>query len=143
MQPPWVHFKQHIRQAKCTAMDHKCSVHFAIIHHPITLDKVLETYDVSDGFLAVPNQILVVWYLAFLGDLRPPPLLVIWRAFLALIILDANFLLQHKSKVDWLSRRSTFLKSNSMNFLCFKARTILGWCSLRISNASWKWLEHS
>ena len=51
-------------------MDYKCSVHFAIVHHPITLDKVLETYDVSDGFLAVPNQILVAWYLAFLGDLE-------------------------------------------------------------------------
>jgi hypothetical protein len=51
-------------------MDHKCSVHFDIVLHPIPLDKVLETYDVSDGFLAVPNQILVAWYLAFLGDLE-------------------------------------------------------------------------
>ncbi len=51
-------------------MDHKCSVHFTIVRHPITLDKVLETYDVSDGFLAVPNQMLVAWYLAFLSDLE-------------------------------------------------------------------------
>jgi hypothetical protein len=70
MQPAWVHLKQQIWQAKHTAMDHKCGVHFAIIHHSITLNKILETYDIRDGFLAVPNQILVAWYLAFLGDLE-------------------------------------------------------------------------
>ncbi len=48
---------------------------------------------------------------------RPPPLLVIERTFSALIILDANDLLQHKSKVDWLSNRSTFLRSKLVNFL--------------------------
>ncbi len=36
----------------------------------MTLDKVLEANDVRDGFLAVPDQLLVARYLAFLGDLQ-------------------------------------------------------------------------
>ncbi len=91
MQPAWVHFKQHIRQAKCTAMDHKCSVHFAILRCPITLDKVLETYDVSDGFLAVPNQILVAWYLAFLGDIEIAAIACHLESILGLDNLECNF----------------------------------------------------
>jgi hypothetical protein len=47
-----VHFKQQIRQAKCTAVNNKCCVQLAIIGHPVTLDEVLEANDVGDGFLA-------------------------------------------------------------------------------------------
>ncbi len=50
-----VHFKQQIRQAKCTAVDNKCCVQLAIIGHPVNLDKVLEVNDVGDGFLAEPG----------------------------------------------------------------------------------------
>ena len=46
-------------------MDHKRCVHFAIIGHPITLDKGLETDDVGDGFLALPDVVFLAWYLAF------------------------------------------------------------------------------
>jgi hypothetical protein len=60
-------------------MDHKCCVQLAIISYSITLDKVLEANDVQDGFLAVPDQILVAQNLAFLGDLQTTPLLVIGR----------------------------------------------------------------
>jgi hypothetical protein len=51
-------------------VDNKCCVQLAIIRHSITLDKVLEANDVCDGFLAVPDQILVARYLAFFGDLQ-------------------------------------------------------------------------
>jgi hypothetical protein len=92
MQPAWVHFKQQIRQAKRTAMDHKCCVHFAIIRHPITLNKILETYDICDGFLAVPNQILVAWYLAFLGDLVTAVIARHLKSILSLDNLGCKFL---------------------------------------------------
>jgi hypothetical protein len=126
MQTASVHFKQQIRQAKCTLVDNKCCVQLAIIGHPVTLDKVPEANDFGGGFLAEPDKILVARYLHLLVIFRPPPLLVIKRAFLALNIFDANILLQPKSKVDWLSKRSTILRSKSVNFLNFRARTILG-----------------
>jgi hypothetical protein len=85
-------FQTTIGQAKCTAMDHKCSVHFAIVRHPITLDKVLETYDVSDGFLDVPNQILVAWYLAFLRDLETAVIACHLESILGLDNLGCKFL---------------------------------------------------
>jgi hypothetical protein len=65
------------------AMDHS---------HPITLDKVLETYDVSDCFLAVPNQILVAWYLAFLGDLETAAIACHLESILGLDNLGYKFL---------------------------------------------------
>ncbi len=73
-------------------MDHKFSVHFTIVLHPLTLDKVLETYDVSDGFLAVPNQILVAWYLAFLGDLETNAIACHLESILGLDNLGCKFL---------------------------------------------------
>jgi hypothetical protein len=51
-------------------VDNKFCVQLAIIGHPITLDKVLEANDIGDCFLAELDQILVTWYLAFLGDLQ-------------------------------------------------------------------------
>ena len=51
-------------------MDHKRCVRFAIIRHPITRDNVLETDDVGDGFLAIPDIVLVARYLAFPCDLE-------------------------------------------------------------------------
>ncbi len=54
-----------------------------------------------------------------------------------------TILLQHRLKVNWLSKRSMFLRSKSVNFLDFRARKILGWCFLSISITSWKWLEPS
>ena len=125
-------------------MDHKRCVQLAIICYLITLDKVLEADDICDGFLAVQDYILVAQYLVFLGDLQTTvPLLVIEKAFSALIMLGANVWLQHKLKVDWLSNRSTFLRSKSVNFLDLRVRTTLGWCSSSISIASWKWLDLS
>ena len=73
-------------------MDHKCCVHFTIIHHPITLNKILETYDNRDGFLAVPNQILVAWYLAFLGDLETNAIACHLKSILGLDNLGCKFL---------------------------------------------------
>ena len=92
MQPAWVHFKQQIWQAKCTAMDHKCCVHFAIIRHPITLNKIFETYDIHDGFLVVPNQILVAWYLAFLSDVETAAIARHLKSILSLDNLGCKFL---------------------------------------------------
>ena len=65
-------------------MDNKQCVHFAIISHPITLDKFLETYDVSDGFFAVPYHVFVAWYLAFLGDLQTPAIACHLKSILGL-----------------------------------------------------------
>ena len=73
-------------------MDHKCCVHFAIIRHPITLNKIRETYDIRDGFLAVPNQILVAWYLAFLGDFETTPIARHLKSILGLDNLGCKFL---------------------------------------------------
>ncbi len=50
-----VHFKQQIRQAKCTVVDNECCVQLTIIGHPVMHDKVLEENDVGDGFLAEPD----------------------------------------------------------------------------------------
>jgi hypothetical protein len=65
-------------------------------------------------------------FLHFSEILRPPPLLVILRAFDAVFTDDVNFLLQHRSKVDWLSNKRTFLRSNPIDFFDFSARAILG-----------------
>ncbi len=135
MQTAGMHLKQQVRQPKSTAMDNKCSVKLAIIGHPVTLDDILEADNVGYCLLAVPNWILVAWYLDFSVILRPPPLLVIIRALVALMIFDVNLLLQHRSKVDWLSSSSTFLKSKSSNFLDLRAKTILGLCSLSPSGS--------
>ena len=70
MQTTRVHLKQQIRQAERTAVDHNYCVHFAIMSYPISLDKVLEANDICDGFLAVPDLILVARHFAFLSDLE-------------------------------------------------------------------------
>jgi hypothetical protein len=75
--------------------------------------------------------------------LKQPPLLVIMRALVAFVIFNVNFLLQHRSKVDWLSNSSIFLKSKSSDFLDLRAKTILGLCSSSISTSVWKWLVPS
>ena len=77
------------------------------------------------AFLLYQTKYVEPGILNFLVIFRPPPLLVIERAFSALIILDANDLLQHRLKVDWLSNKSTFLRSKLVNFLDFRARTTL------------------
>ena len=41
-----------------------------IISYLITLDKVLEANNDCDGFLPVPDQILLARHLAFIGDLQ-------------------------------------------------------------------------
>jgi hypothetical protein len=64
--------------------------------------------------------------LHFLDILRPPPLLVISRAFDAGLILEVNFSLQHRSNVDRLSNRSTFLRSSPIDFFDFNAKAIFG-----------------
>ena len=51
-------------------MDHKRCVQLAIIGHPEVLDYVLEAYDVCDGFLGVPDVVLVSRNTAFFGDLE-------------------------------------------------------------------------
>ena len=63
-----MHLKQQVRQPKSTAMDNKCSVQLAIEGHSVTLDEILEAENVGYCLLAVPNLILVAWYLAFLSD---------------------------------------------------------------------------
>jgi hypothetical protein len=73
-------------------MDHKCCVHFAIVRHPVSLDKILETYDVSDGFFAVPNQVLVAWNLAFLGNLEIATIACHLESILGLDNLGCKFL---------------------------------------------------
>jgi hypothetical protein len=70
MQPARVHFKKQVRQTKCTAMDNKNCIHFAVICDPVDLDKILETYDVGDGFFIEPNPKLVARYLGLLCDLQ-------------------------------------------------------------------------
>jgi hypothetical protein len=125
-----VPFKQQSWQAKRTAVDHKCCVHFAIMCYPITLDQVLEANDICDGFVAVILHFSVI--------LKPPPLLIILRAFAALIIFNGNIFFQHRSKVNWLFKRNTFLRIKLVNFLYFRASTVFGWCSSSISLASWK-----
>ena len=68
MQTTWMHFKQQVRQPRSTAMNNKGSVHLAIIGHSVTLDEILEAYNVGNSLLAVPDWILVAWNLTFLGD---------------------------------------------------------------------------
>ena len=86
-------------------MDHKCRVHFTIISHFVDLDQILETDDVGNSFLNLNHtQNLYPGNLHFSEILRPLPLLFILRVFNAVFIEDdVNFLLQHRSKVDWLS----------------------------------------
>jgi len=84
--------------------------------------------------------------LHFLVILRPPPLLFMWSTCGALSILDVNFLLQHRLKVDWLSKSRTLHRSNSVSFQidsCFRASTIFGWIALSNSKAPRKWLDTS
>ena len=57
--------------------------------------------------------------LHFSEILITPPLLVILKAFDAVFTEGVNFLLQHRSKVDWLSSKRTFLRSNPIDFLHF------------------------
>jgi hypothetical protein len=78
------------------------------------------------AFLQNHTQNLYPGSLHFLEILRPPPLLVILRAFNAVFTKDVNFLLQHRSKVDWLSNKRTFLRSHPIDFFDFSARAILG-----------------
>ena len=51
-------------------MNNKGCVHLAIIGHSVTLDEILEAYNVGNSLLAVPDWILVAWDVAFLGDLQ-------------------------------------------------------------------------
>ncbi len=81
-------------------MNNKSCVHLAIIGHSVTLDEILEAYNVGNSLLAVPDWILIAWNLAFLSDLQTPSLLVMVSALVAFVTSDVNFLLQHKSKVD-------------------------------------------
>ncbi len=68
MQTAGMHFKQQVRQPKSTAMDNECHVQLAIISYSVALDEILDTNNVSYCLLAVPNRVLVAWYLALLGD---------------------------------------------------------------------------
>jgi hypothetical protein len=74
---------------------------------------------------------------------EPPPLLVMFKAQLAFLIMDVKPLLQNRSNVDWLSNRRIHLKSRSSDLLDFRASEILGYDSSRNSMAFWKWLEPS
>ncbi len=68
MQTAGMHFKQQVRQPKSTAMDNKCGVQLAIIGYSEALDEILEAKNVSYCLVAVPNWVLVAWYLAILCD---------------------------------------------------------------------------
>jgi hypothetical protein len=74
---------------------------------------------------------------------KPPTLLVMFKARLPFLILDIKPLLLHRSNVDWLSNRRTYLKSRLSDLLNFIASAILGYDSLRNSTAFWKWLKPS
>ncbi len=78
-----------------------------------------------------------------LGDLQTTAMLVMFNAQLACLILDIKPLLQHRSKVDWLSNRRNHLKSRLSDLLDFKASAILGYDSLWNSMAFRKWLKPS
>jgi hypothetical protein len=65
-----MHFKQQVRQPKSTAMDNKCIVHFTVIGDPVTLDEVLETYNVGYSLAAEPNLVLIPRDLALVGYLE-------------------------------------------------------------------------
>jgi hypothetical protein len=41
------------------AMNHKRCVHLTIIGNPVTLDQVLEAYDIGDGFLREPYKVFI------------------------------------------------------------------------------------
>ncbi len=51
-------------------MDSKSCVHFTVICDPVDLDKILEAYDVGDGFFTEPNPKPVARYLELLRDLQ-------------------------------------------------------------------------
>jgi len=51
-----------------STMDHNHCVHFTIISHSVDLDKILDTDDVGDSFLAKPYPEFVSGQLAFLRD---------------------------------------------------------------------------
>ncbi len=51
-------------------MDNKSCAHFAVKCDPVDLDKILEAYDVDDGFSTEPKPKLVARYLALLHDLQ-------------------------------------------------------------------------
>jgi hypothetical protein len=68
MQTAGMYFKQQVRQPKSTAMDNECRVQLAIIGYSLAIDEILEANNVSYCLLAVPNRLLVAWYLALLGD---------------------------------------------------------------------------
>ena len=68
MQIAGMHLKYQVRQPTSTAMNNTCSVQLAIIGHSVALDGILEAKNVGCFLLAVPNGVLVAWYLAFLSD---------------------------------------------------------------------------
>jgi hypothetical protein len=63
---------QKARQAKnrCTAMDKQISCPLCCICDPVDLDKILEAFDVGDGFLTEPDPKLVARYLVLFCDLQ-------------------------------------------------------------------------
>jgi hypothetical protein len=61
----------------------------------------------------------------------PLPLLVMFKAQPAFLVLDTKPLLQHRSNVDWLFNRRTHLKSRLSDLLNFRASEILGYDSSR------------
>ncbi len=68
MQTAGMHFKQQVRQPKSSAMNNNCGVQLAIIGYSVALDEILEANNVGYCLLAVPNWVLVAWYLALLND---------------------------------------------------------------------------
>ncbi len=68
MQTAGMHFKQQVMQPKSTSMDNECRAQLAIRGYSVALDEILEANNVSYCLLAVPNRVLVAWYLALLGD---------------------------------------------------------------------------
>jgi hypothetical protein len=63
-----MHFKQQVRQPKSTLMDNKRSVHLAIIGHSITLDEVLQAYNVGYSLTCVPDWIPIPRNLALVSN---------------------------------------------------------------------------
>jgi hypothetical protein len=90
MQTAGMHFKQQVRQPKSTVMDNDCGVQLAIIGYSVALDEILKANNVGYCLLAVPNWVLVAWYLALLRDPQQPPFLVIVRALVAFMIFNVK-----------------------------------------------------
>jgi hypothetical protein len=95
------------------------------------------------AFLLNQTQILYPGNSPCLVIFKPPPLLVMFKAGLAFLILEVKPLLQHRLNIDWLSSRRTYLQLGLSDFHNFRVSAILGHDSLKVLMPFWKWLETS